>query len=181
MKHLTASELEKLLAATRRAKYRHRDRLCLLLMARLGLRESEVCGLDWAHYHPTELAHGAIDLVDCKHGSDRTLPLTREVRAALDAWSDDPRRVDGPAIVSTRTGSAIHRNQIIRLVGATAKRAGIRHVHPHMLRHTAAVDLLDRPGAVLTDATGMLGHKRASTTAIYLHARPARLAGLLEG
>lgn len=65
-------------------------------------------------------------------------------------------------------------------VANTSRRAGIGHVHPHRLRHTAAVDLLDKPGAVLTDVQHLLGHARASTTSRYVHARPHRLATLLE-
>ena len=44
-KHLTALEVDKLLAATRGSRNETRDRCLLLLMFRHGLRVSEACGL----------------------------------------------------------------------------------------------------------------------------------------
>lgn len=45
-KHLTAHEVDKLLASTKGSRNEARDRCLLLLMFRHGLRVSEACGFD---------------------------------------------------------------------------------------------------------------------------------------
>ena len=44
-RHLSQSEVERLLKATQGARHERRDRCLLLLMFRHGLRVSELCGL----------------------------------------------------------------------------------------------------------------------------------------
>ena len=60
-KHLTAREIEKLIAATKGSRNEPRDRCLLLLMFRHGLRVSEALGLTTADLeitaHPHMLRH----------------------------------------------------------------------------------------------------------------------------
>jgi len=65
-----------------------------------------------------------------------------------------------------------------RLAGGTAReamsrldrRAGLaRHIHPHLLRHTYATDLL-RAGCDIYAPKELLGHATLKSTEVYLHA-----------
>lgn len=59
------------------------------------------------------------------------------------------------------------RRSIQRIFEELGKRAGIkRKVHPHLIRHTTATDML-RNGATLAEVQQYLGHEDPSTTMIY--------------
>lgn len=65
--------------------------------------------------------------------------------------------------------------RIQRTLKKTAQRAGLnKNVHPHMLRHTFATQMLYN-GADITDIQKMLGHSYLATTQIYTHVTDDRL------
>ena len=77
-----------------------------------------------------------------------------------------------PIFVSRSQGGTLDRSQVLRIVKAVAKKAGVKaHVSPHWLRHCHASHALDR-GAALNLVQVTLGHASLSTTGQYLHARP---------
>lgn len=99
-----------------------------------------------------------------KSGYERTVDLTARARAALDAVCPDAGPIFGEAI-NLRT-------QLL----AAAKAAGVPghlapHVSPHDFRHARTTDLVSRPGVSLADVSYLVGHKQATTTNGYVHAR----------
>src|SRR2546428_9734262 len=82
-KHLTAGEVEKLLAATRGTRNEARDRCLLLLMFRHGLRVSEACRL---RLDQVDTQSRVLRVTRLKRGLSTTQPLRGDGLKAIGAW-----------------------------------------------------------------------------------------------
>ena len=74
-KHLTALEVDKLLAATKGARHEARDRCLILLLFRHGLRVSEACDLTLAQ---VDTESRVLHVARLKQGLSTTHPLRSE-------------------------------------------------------------------------------------------------------
>jgi len=94
-----------------------------------------------------------------------------QLRGELSRFGDgrDDRR-----LLLSNTGRPLERVAVWQIVRRLARRAGLRHVHPHMLRHSFATHLL-AGGADLRVVQELLGHSDISTTQIYTHVDRSRL------
>lgn len=157
-----------------------RDRALLEMIYGLGLRLSEVVGLDL----------GAIDLVDGqvrvlgKGGKERRLPLCGAADGALRdhlagalapaqwlAMQDGrlTRELARRPVFEGRPGRRIARRTVQHRVACYAvELAGLAGVSPHTLRHSFATHLLDG-GAPIRVVQELLGHGHLTTTQIYTH------------
>jgi len=171
---LSQKEIQALLAEPDRATWIGcRDHALLVVAIQTGLRVSELVGLKWQDVCLRNGAH-----IRCwgKGRKERCTPLRRDAVAALDSFL---RRCSGapsdPVFPSTRGGS-LSRDAVEYLVAKYVARAGqhcpslkSKRVSPHVLRHTAAMDLLQH-GVDRTVIALWLGHETVDTTDIYLHA-----------
>lgn len=150
-----------------------RDRALLLVAVQTGLRVSELVAL-----RRQDVALGTGAHVRClgKGRKLRCTPLRRDVVAVLDPWMRElPAAIDTPVFPSSRCGH-MSPDAVERLVAKHAATAQPRcpslakkHVTPHVLRHSAAMALLQR-GVDRSVIALWLGHESVETTQIYLHA-----------
>lgn len=160
-----------------------RDKAMLELMYAAGLRASEVGALRTNEYNPTL----AVLIVTGKGSKQRLVPIGKpaqqwtdrylnEQRGELARWNDgrDERR-----LLLSNTGRPLERVAVWQIVRRLALRAGLRSVHPHMLRHSFATHLLIG-GADLRVVQELLGHSDIATTQIYTHVDRTHLRDVMR-
>lgn len=170
----TRTEIEAVLAAPDRTTWLgRRDHTLLLLATQTGLRLSELIGLSREAIHLGTCAH-----VRCvgKGRKERCTPLTRYARIALQAWLNEPARRDASALFPNLRGGQLSPDSIQSLlakhVGVASKTCpslATKRVSPHVLRHSAAMELL-QAGVDSSVIALWLGHESIETTQTYLHA-----------
>jgi integrase/recombinase XerD len=79
------------------------------------------------------------------------------------------------ALFESRLNKAFSARRVQQIVGEVAAAAGIRkRVHPHLLRHTVAQQLLEG-GMPLDQVQRFLGHERIETTLVYAQSTNAMI------
>ncbi len=137
------------------------------------LRLSELIGLRQEDLH---LGTGAHVRVVGKGRKERCTPLSRSTRAVLAAWvREAPKGSARPLFPNARGGRlsahGVHYLLAKHVAAATDVCPSLKHkrVTPHVLRHTAAMDLL-QAGVEQSVIALWLGHESIETTQIYLDA-----------
>lgn len=171
---LTAAEIDALIDAPDQGRWEgRRDRALLLVAIQTGLRVSELTGLDCGD---VSLGTGANARCQGKGRKHRAVPLTAITEAVLSVWmSERAGRRDEP-LFPTRTGRRLSSDAVERLVHKHAATAATRcpslrddQVHPHVLRHSCAMSLL-QAGVDTAVIALWLGHADIRSTHVYLHA-----------
>jgi integrase/recombinase XerD len=141
-----------------------RDYAMLLLLARLGLRCSEVAGMqlrdiDW---RAGEL------LVHGKGGREDRLPLPVDVGEAVADYLLHRAPVASGAVfvrMSAPIGPLV-RQAVAQAVVRACERVGVPRIAAHRLRHTIATEMLGA-GCSLAEVAEVLRHQNLYTTALY--------------
>lgn len=141
-------------------------KLCVLLLARTGMRVGELCALDADPV--VEIGeHHWLHVPVGKLRNDRYIPLHPELVELITTWqNNNADRIAETGRLLTDHLSVVDRHRVTRMVRRIAKRAGIGHVHPHQLRHTLATQAINR-GMPLEAVAAMLGHKKLDMTLVY--------------
>lgn len=158
-----------------------RNRVMLQVMYRAGLRVSEACGIhlrdvDWK----TRELRIRPDVG--KGGREAVLPLDDQTIAWLERWKPVRRRYanGAPQMFVTLRGGQVDRHYVWEMVRRYGRKAGIaRGMHPHILRHTYATELL-REGFDIREVQDLLRHADVRTTMLYTHVAPERLAAKIR-
>ena len=168
-RYLTGAQLNQLIKAARKGRYGQRDGTLVLIMARHGLRVTEAVDLRWdqvdfakGHLHVRRLKNG-IDSVHTVQGDE--LRALRELRRR--------QKPQSAFLFTSERGGPMTRSNVAKMIAAAADRAGLPHMHPHMLRHTCG-HLLADAGHDTRRLQLWLGHSDIKHTAAYsqLSAQP---------
>jgi integrase/recombinase XerD len=173
---LTRVEVEALLAAPDPASWiGRRDRALLLLAVQTGLRAAELIGL---RCQDIVLGHGAHVCCLGKGRKLRCTPLRKDTIALLRSWLRERQGAPSEPAFPNARGTVLSHDGLQYLLAkhlATAQRhcpsLTRKHVTPHVLRHTLAMDLLQH-GVDRSVIALWLGHESVETTSVYLHADP---------
>jgi integrase/recombinase XerD len=172
--YLTEPEINALLAAPDQSTWTgRRDHALLALAVQTGLRASELISLTVADAHLGTGAH-----ISCvgKGRKQRITPLTAGTVTVLNAWLTERAGLPADPLFPTRRGTPLSRDALERRVAKHANTAtrscptlAGKNVSPHVMRHSAAMRLLNA-GVDTTVIALWLGHETVATTQVYVHA-----------
>jgi integrase/recombinase XerD len=181
---LTQPEIKALLAAPDKTTWAgRRDQTILMLAIQTGLRLSELIGICRRDIVLTTGAH-----VRCygKGRKERCTPLTKQTVAVMKNWLKERAGADDDVVFPNARGTQLSSDGVQYLLAkhvATARQTcptlKDKRVSPHVLRHTAAMELL-QAGVDHSVIALWLGHESSETTMIYLQADLAFKEKILE-
>lgn len=157
-----------------------RDRAILELFYATGMRVAELSGLD---LRDVDLAQGQVRVMG-KGAKERILPVHSLAAARIESYLRDGRPclendrtpIEAPtALFLNRRGTRLSTGGVRRMLKRHLAAIGADPaIHPHVLRHTFATDMLEA-GADLRTVQELLGHVALSTTQLYTHLSLKRL------
>ncbi len=133
-----------------------RDYALIVFTLNTGLRVSELCALVKADLHITA-RKGVVAVRKGKGRKQRTVPLNKKARAALEAWLS---WVEGEQVF------VLQRSGVHKRVRLYAGRAELDECSAHSLQHSFAKNLINQ-GVNLEQVASLLGHSKLETTRLY--------------
>ncbi|MBA3292349.1 MAG: tyrosine-type recombinase/integrase, partial [Geodermatophilaceae bacterium] len=141
-------------------------RLIVELLARTGIRKSELLALTVDAVVQIGSAYWLRIPVGKLH-NDRYIPLHPQLKDMLDDWISNHRptglRSERLLLENNKPVSAL---RVSTALTRLSHEAGIGHVTPHQLRHTLATQAINR-GMSIDAIAALLGHKTLAMTMIY--------------
>lgn len=152
----------------RAARGNLRDYALLELLVGTGIRVGELLDLKFADIELHERS-GKLTVRQGKGGNYREIPLTKEVRHALQAYFSglETGFHSDESLWQGKRGPLRHRSSILRLLNRYARIAKLDNLHPHQLRHTFASRYLQANPSDLRGLAYLLGHVDIKTVLIY--------------
>ncbi|MBS0250925.1 MAG: tyrosine-type recombinase/integrase [Proteobacteria bacterium] len=172
--YLDREEIEAVIAAPDLSTWHgRRDRAILVLTLQTGLRVTELITLTCGNIGLGSGAH-----VHCmgKGRKERATPIRKDSIKLLREWMAERKgQMDDPLFISNR-GTGLSRDAVegivrrhVETASETCQSLRSKRVTPHVLRHSAAMQLL-HGGVDRTVIALWLGHESVETTQMYIHA-----------
>jgi site-specific recombinase XerD len=171
---LSRAEIDAILAVPDRKQWRgRRDHALLLMAVQTGLRVSELTAL---RQHDVTLGKGAHVRCEGKGRKERCTPLAKSTVIVMAEWLREQHLATTQVLFPNARGGRLSSDAVQCLVSKYAAAAELaceslknKRVTPHVLRHTAAMELL-QAGVDRSVIALWLGHESIETTQIYLDA-----------
>jgi integrase len=162
---------------------RAEERALFVFALRAGPRAGEQLALEWGDidWHNRTVifrrasARGTGEVGPTKGKRERYVPLAEQVIQAL----KEIRHLRGPLVFCNPDGTRMNVWQLNEKLRAAARRAGLRAITWHDLRHSFASNLV-AAGVPLRQVQEWLGHSTITTTMRYAHLAPGGAAHLIE-
>jgi integrase len=175
---LTQEELVKLVEA---AESEPMWLAAILLGGDAGLRLGELQGLRWID---VDTKRGQLQVMQSnwrgqigspKGGRERTIPLTTRLVEVL----REVRHLRGPLVLCRDDGALLSNTNMRAAMKRVTKRAGLRRIGWHVLRHTFCSHLAMR-GAAAKAIQDLAGHASIAVTNRYMHLAPGALRSAID-
>ncbi len=170
---LTKDEISKLLAVAKQETKLPMYPI-LLIAVRTGMRRGEILNLKWTDI---DYDNGLIIIQRTKNGDKRSVPLTLEIKEALEVYGK-VRRLDTQLVFPSPTKPSVPpeiKNEFANIIA----KAEITDFRFHDLRHTAA-SYMAMSGASLLDIASILGHRTMHMVKRYSHLTKSHERSVIE-
>lgn len=155
-----------------------RDAAIVKLILFAGLRVGEIIQLHLSDIIIDE-RKGIVVVRDGKGTKRREIPLNAKARKALLDYLQMRPDVESNDLFLGQRNEGVQSKTIQRAVQRFAKKAGLKIVTPHILRHSFAKALIDT-GISLEKVATLLGYSNLNTTRIYTTPSEEELSDALE-
>jgi len=172
--YLSRDEIEAVIAAPDLTTWHgRRDRALLVLALQTGLRVSELINLNCG-----DILLGAGAHVRCigKGRKERATPIRKDSLRVLRDWLAERAAAEDDPVFTSNRDARLSRDAVEQIVRKHVRTAADqcptlkkKRVTPHVLRHSAAMQLLQN-GVDRTVIALWLGHESVETTQMYIHA-----------
>ncbi|MCL0318161.1 tyrosine recombinase XerC [Apilactobacillus xinyiensis] len=168
-------EMKELFKAAKNGKrndLNYRNSLILEILYATGIRVSECSNLKISDIDK----ENRIMIIIGKGNKQRNIPFSKYIRILIDLYEKncripimDKHKKHHDYLFINNNGNQLTVRGIEYIMNEIIKRTSLTaNIHPHMLRHTFATQMLDN-GADLRSVQELLGHSSLSTTQIYTH------------
>lgn len=174
-KVLSKAQADAVLSFLARSRQPERNKLIFLLSTRAGLRAKEIACLTWEMLTSSDGSISreiALRDIAAKGTSGRVIPVSKELRAAIEYWKAVANPSDLQSrVVTTERARSTSAQMIVNLFRSWYGRLGFHGCSSHSGRRTFITNAARRismVGGSLRDVQALAGHSSLSTTQRYI-------------